>query len=73
MTEVRRKPFVSFALDGEVLNRVEALNDEHFIVAGKPYAEVQVEMLRRLIQKGLEAEEQRIRQIKESRERQPHE
>jgi len=71
MSEVLRKPHVSFALDGEVLNRVDNLNDDYFVVTGKKYAETQAEILRRLIQRGLEVEENKVRQLKESRERQP--
>jgi hypothetical protein len=52
MPEVPSKPHVSFALDGEVLNRVCNLNDDHFVVTGKKYAETQAEILRRLIQRG---------------------
>ena len=71
MPEVPRKPHVSFALDGEVLDRVNNLNDDHFVVTGKKYAETQPEILRRLIQRGLEVEENKVRQLRESRERQP--
>jgi len=71
MPEVPRKPHVSFALDGEVLDRVNNLNEDHFVVTGKKYAETQPEILRRLIQRGLEVEENKVRQLKESRERQP--
>lgn len=71
MPEVPRKPHVSFALDGEVLDRVNNLNDDHFVVTGKQYAETQPEILRKLIQKGLEVEENKVRQLRESRERQP--
>jgi len=71
MSEVPRKPHVSFALDEEVLNRVNNLNDDHFVVTGKKYAETQAEILRRLIQKGLEVEENKVRQLRESREREP--
>jgi len=34
MPEVPRKPHVSFALDGEVLDRVNNLNEDHFLSAG---------------------------------------
>lgn len=71
MSEVPRKPHVSFALDGEVLDRVNNLNDAHFVVTGKKYAETQAEILRKLIQKGLEVEENKVRQLRESREGQP--
>jgi len=69
--EVPRKPHVSFAIDGEVLDRVNNLNDDYFVVTGKQYAETQPEILRKLIQKGLEVEENKVRQIKESREKEP--
>jgi len=71
MPEAQSKPHVSFALDGEVLDRVNNLNDDHFVVTGKKYAETQPEILRKLIQRGLEVEENKVRQLRESRERQP--
>jgi len=49
MPETPSKPHVSFALDEEVLNRVNNLNDDHFVVTGKKYAETQAEILRKLI------------------------